>query len=126
MRVVYVAHALTGADMVENREHAKAWVRFAFEQGFSPVADWLLLTSMYYETHRAQGLRADCALVRRCDELWLCGSRLSPGMQIEAEHAREHGVPVVDFTALGIVEPGVGLGVKLPGLRLAAGIEEDR
>lgn len=111
--------------MTENRERARAWVRFAFDRGFSPVADWLLLTSMYDESHRVQGLRADCALVERCDELWLCGARLSSGMVMEAEHAREHGVPVVDFTPLRIAEPGVGLATKLWRLRLAAGIKED-
>ncbi len=37
------------------------------------------------ETYRDVGIDCDKALVVRAEELWLCGPRISPGMQIELE-----------------------------------------
>lgn len=41
-----------------------------------------------------RGLRDDAAIVRRFDGILLCGSRVSSGMQIEAEAARRSNMPV--------------------------------
>jgi hypothetical protein len=54
---------------------------------------------------RDLGLACDFALIERCDELWLVGGRVSPGMALEAEHARKHGVTVADFTHAGYEPP---------------------
>ena len=40
------------------------------------------------------GARMRLAQVVRCDELWLCGPVVSPGMLTEEAAAREAGVPV--------------------------------
>lgn len=105
MRVVYVAHPLSGPDRDANIQRASRWCAWAFKGGYAPVADWIVLASQLDESWREQGLRADCALIKRCDELWQVGGRISEGMRIEAAAAKLVGVPVRDMTALGEEPP---------------------
>jgi len=105
IKVVYVAHPLSGPDRDANIARASRWCAWAFKSGYAPVADWIVLASQLDESYREQGLRADCALIKRCDEVWLCGGRVSEGMRIEAAAARLVGVPVKDMTALGEEPP---------------------
>lgn len=106
--VVYIAHPLgAGPDRERNRENAAKWVAWAFRQGVSPVADWIILSGELVETpqNRAAGLECDLSLIERVDEVWLVGGRISPGMRLEADHALLHGKPIVDKTALGPLPP---------------------
>lgn len=106
MRVVYIAHRLsapTAEDMAVNRMRAAewcAWVSTTFH--VATVADWIILSRYLPETseYRAWGLKCDKALVERCDELWMVGPGVSSGMSIEAQHARQHLLPVYDLTGL--------------------------
>lgn len=43
---------------------------------------------------RELGIRMGLKLLEACSELWLCGSRISEGMQEELKAAWKHGVPV--------------------------------
>ena len=43
---------------------------------------------------RETGLAIDFEIIERCDELWLCGRRVSPGMKLEATHAWRNGKDV--------------------------------
>jgi hypothetical protein len=119
-KVVYIAHALgAGPDRESNRAKASRWVAWAAEtQGVAPVADWIILSGQWDESHRDfTGLRIylelpasiDVALVARCDEVWLCGGRVSPGMTVEGKEAKRLGKPVFDLSDLGS-EPPTGLG----------------
>ncbi len=106
--IAYIAHPLSGPDREQNRVNAARWcVWAARSRGVAPVADWIVLSGGYDESpaNRAMGLACDLALVARCDELWLVGGRVSPGMQAEADEARRLGIPVVDLTALGALPP---------------------
>lgn len=101
MRVVYIAHPLgSGPDREENRRMAAQWVTWAARKGVAPIATWVTLAGEWDESMRDEGLAIDCALVRRCDELWLCGPRVSPGMQLEAEAAERAGVPILRFETM--------------------------
>lgn len=104
MKVVYIAHPLgAGPDRVRNLRRARLWVCWAAELGYAPIADWIILASHWDESRREQGLAIDVELVKRCDELWLCGNRVSPGMKIEAEAAEAAGVKVrLAITADGL------------------------
>ena len=107
MRVVYIAHPL-GADPLQrevNRARAARWVMWAAICGVAPVADWIILSGQEDDSFRDRGLAIDVALVARCDEIWLCGGRVSPGMAIERDAAIAAGVRVVDLTALGEEPP---------------------
>lgn len=106
MKVVYIAHPLGGgADRERNRVAASKWVAWAGELGAAPVADWIILSGEWDESMRETGLRIDYALIERCDELWLVGARVSPGMKLEAECALKLQKRVVDFTVWEVELP---------------------
>ena len=103
MIVVYIAHPLgSGPDREKNLANAAKWVAWAAEQGVAPIADWIVLASQWEETtgNRERGIAIDLELVKRCDEIWLCGGRVSPGMAQELHEATLHGAKVRDFTHL--------------------------
>jgi hypothetical protein len=107
MKLVYIAHPCGGGlDRDENRERASRWCAWALlKHDVSPVADWIVLTSQLSEDFRAIGLRANLAVLERCDEIWLVGGRVSPGMKIEADYALSKKIKVVDMTELGKEPP---------------------
>lgn len=100
MIVVYVAHPLgRGPDREANRLAASRWCALVAECGFAPIADWIILSGQWGEERRKEGLAIDMALIERCDELWMLGPRISPGMRVEATHALEDGdIKVYDLT----------------------------
>lgn len=111
MIVAYIAHALsapTREGIEENRRKASRWAAWACLEGVSPVCSWVVLTGELDETpeNRARGLACDCAQVERCDVVLLVGDVVTSGMRLEAEHARQRGVPVLDLTGLGPEEAG--------------------
>lgn len=103
MRVVYVAHPL-GEEVVQreaNRQLAQQYVGAIAAGGCAPIADWITISRAWGdEDRRKEGLEIDVTLVERCDELWLCGPRVSPGMRVEAIRALEKGIVVRDMTEL--------------------------
>jgi hypothetical protein len=93
--LVYVAHPLgAGADRDLNIRRAIKWVAWATTQSAVPVASWIALAQVWDESWREEGLRQDLLLIERCDEVWLCGPRVSPGMHVEATHAAKLGIVV--------------------------------
>jgi hypothetical protein len=72
----------------------------------APVADWITLSGVLSEDEgRERGMEIDCVLLSRCDEVWLVGGRISPGMQIEADYAKANGIAVCDLTSMGYEAP---------------------
>lgn len=106
-KLVYIAHPLSGPDHATNRANAAKWCAWAARQGVSPIADWIILSGELAETpeNRALGLDCDFAAIRRCNELWLVGGRVSEGMKLEADYARSGGVTVRDLTWYGVAAP---------------------
>ena len=127
MKAVYIAAPLsapTREDIEENRARASRWVAWAAARGVAPVADWIILTGQVEETpeNRARGLAIDCALVERCEEVWLVGGRVTPGMEVERVHAQGRGIPVYDLTPLGPEPPTIPVR-SVAGLAAALGEE---
>lgn len=95
---MYIAHPLgDGPDRAENIARAARWFAWAaMHPGVIPVAPWIILASVWDETPelRARGMLIDKQLIARCDEVWLCGPRISPGMRAEADHAAACGLDV--------------------------------
>lgn len=121
---IYIAHPLgAGADRPRNRMNAARWcasLAKLFE--VATVADWVVLSGEWNETeeNRNLGLRLDLTLVSRCDELWLCGGRISPGMRMEAERALSLGLAVRDLTTLGYEPPMEAFALPNPVASLSA------
>ena len=88
----------------QNRANAARWVAWAAAQHVAPIATWITLTGEWTEEHRKLGLAIDLVLIERCDEVWLCGLRISSGMSIEAERARELGKPIINLTGLRMAD----------------------
>lgn len=103
MRVVYIAHPLRGStpEVTEanRRRGSEISARVAWIEKVAVSNTWPMLAEHWTEEQgRELGLKIDCAIISRSDELWLCGpvQPLSAGMQIEHDHALAHGVTIVD------------------------------
>lgn len=95
-KIVYIASPYAG-DIEGNVRFAKAACRLAMEEGSTPVAAHLLYPQMLDDSipeQRELGIRMGLRLLEACSELWLCGSRVSDGMQEELKAAWRHRVPV--------------------------------
>lgn len=104
MRSAYIAHPL-GADpqgRLDNCKSAARWLAWAADQGVLPMATWITLATIWPESRKDEGFAIDFAQIEKCDELWLCGPNISPGMQREILHAAKFNIPVHDFTGLEI------------------------
>jgi hypothetical protein len=85
---VYIAHRLTSPDRNANIEAAgRIMAELADRLPIVPYASWITLVRYWDESKREKGLAIDLAQISRCDELWLTGPELSPGMSIEAQGA---------------------------------------
>ncbi len=100
-RLCYIAHPLGQEGDRERNRRAAGAIMANLQEEFPDrvfVASWITLAEYWSETPilRNMGLEADKALIEHCDEIWLCGNRLSPGMAIELEHAKTCGLAIVD------------------------------
>lgn len=104
MKKVYIAHPL-GSDPAgrqNNCDRATMWFMWAADQGVCPIASWILLARYWPETRRDDGLAIDFACIEACDEVWLCGPTLSPGMKAESEYAAAIGKVVRHFPEMRV------------------------
>ena len=109
MMRVYIAHPYRG--LPENRERAALYFMRAAALGFEPVAPWLIVTAHWGEERRAEGMAINLNAVRACDQIWLCGPEVSPGMLDEERAFIESRTfarrNVYRFLSLDDVLPGV-------------------
>lgn len=84
-KLIYIASPYAG-DIEKNVAFARRACRYAIHQGYIPIAVHLLYPQMLDDSdpaERERGLRLGQQLLRRCDELWVCGDRISSGMARE-------------------------------------------
>lgn len=96
-KLVYIASPYAG-DVEANVAFAKAACRYAMEQGATPVAVHLLYPQLLDDgipAEREAGLQMGLRVLESCDELWLCGERISQGMRAEFSAAKQMGIPVI-------------------------------
>lgn len=95
-KLIYIASPYAG-DVEKNVTFAKAACRYAMEQGCTPVAVHLLYPQFLDDRNpqeRAAGLAMGHQVLSVCDELWVCGNRISSGMETEIQEAKRMGIPV--------------------------------
>lgn len=95
-KLVYIASPLSG-DVEANLGFARQACLNAMAQGATPFAPHLLYPQMLDDSNPAQrelGMRMGNQMLGLCDELWLCGDVISPGMAKERELAEELDIPV--------------------------------
>ncbi|MFA9381935.1 MAG: DUF4406 domain-containing protein [Acetanaerobacterium sp.] len=96
MKFVYICSPLRG-DYEGNTEKAREYCRAATEMGVVPIAPHLLFPQFLDDTipaERSQGLQMGLILLTRCDELWVCSTTISEGMQEEIKVAQCLQMPV--------------------------------
>ena len=118
-KVIYIASPLSG-DVERNLDFARRACRFAISQGDAPFAPHLLYTQMLDDSspqERQAGIEMGCRMLERCDELWLCGERISPGMAAEKKLVESLGIPVRSVSSREIlaldVSPTEGMGMTM-------------
>jgi len=95
-KMVYIASPYAG-DVEKNTAFAINACRYCIKKGHTPIAPHLLYTQMLDDNEPAQretGLILGNQILRRCDELWVCGDRVSPGMAAEIAEAENLGITV--------------------------------
>ena len=113
-KLVYIASPYAG-DIEANVAFAKACCRYAMEQGCTPVAPHLLYPQMLEDSvpaEREAGIRMGLRVLEVCDQMWLCGSRLSASMRSELTAAEQRGIPVVrvpDIPQMEQAAPSLGM-----------------
>lgn len=117
--LVYIASPLSG-DVEQNLEFARKACRYAIEQEVTPFAPHLLYTQMLDDNSPADrqlGIDMGNQMLELCDELWLCGDRISAGMAGEKALAEEIGIPIRQVGTAEILEiefsPTKGMGMSL-------------
>lgn len=95
-KLVYIASPYAG-DVTRNTRFASACCRYAIRQGYTPIAPHLLYPQMLDDEvpeERKIALALGLNLLAVCDEVWVCGERISSGMEGEIEHARSLDIPI--------------------------------
>lgn len=88
--IVYICSPFAG-DIEANVKAARAYSRFAVESGYIPIAQHLLFPQFLKDSdpkERQLGLFFGNALMSKCSEVWVFGSRISPGMEAEINRAK--------------------------------------
>jgi hypothetical protein len=93
----------------ENLVRARCWLRFLVDNtDWAICAAWMPYVEALNDatsSHRARGLRDDCAMAARCDAIILCGGRISSGMAQERDAVIAAGGLVLDLGKMGPLPP---------------------
>jgi hypothetical protein len=99
--IVYICSPYSG-DVEGNVAAARRYCRFAVDKGFIPIAPHLLYPQFLDDdddpSERELGLFFGNALMSKCAEVWVFGSRISSGMETEIKRAKWKGYHLRYFT----------------------------
>ncbi len=98
--IVYICSPFAG-DVDGNVAAARKYSRFAVECGYIPIAPHLLFPQFMNDNdpdERALGLFFGSALMSKCSEVWVFGSRISSGMAAEIKRAHRKQYRLRYFT----------------------------
>ena len=98
--IVYICSPYSGG-IDANVAAARRYCRFAVDKGFIPIAPHLLYPQFLNdddERERELGLFFGNALMSKCAEVWVFGSRISAGMETEIKRAKWKGYRLRYFT----------------------------
>lgn len=101
MKLVYICSPYAG-DIETNIRFAKDACLHATERGCAPVAVHLIYPQILDDSIPAQrviGIQMGLRVLASCDELWICGSRISHGMSCEIAEAERLDVLIRRISA---------------------------
>lgn len=96
-KLVYICSPLKG-DLVVNMAKAVGYAKSASEESVIPLAPHTIFTQFLNDLipeERERGLKLGVDLLKRCDEIWVYGNKLSEGMKNEIVLAYGEGKPVI-------------------------------
>ena len=120
-KLIYIVSPYAG-DVQENILAAQNACRYAMAQGAVPIAVHLMYPQFLDDGSpgdREAGLQMGIRVLKACDELWLCGNRISAGMQRELDAAARLGIPIRQISSqefAGGPSPEIGLGFPEMGM----------
>lgn len=88
--IVFICSPYAG-EVEENIRAARRYSRFAVDKGYIPIAPHLLFPQFLNDAapnERQLGLFFGDALMSKCSEVWVFGSRVSAGMETEIKRAK--------------------------------------
>lgn len=88
--IVYICSPYAG-EIEKNVKAAQEYSHFAVEKGYIPIAPHLLFPQFLNDANpkeRQLGLFFGNALMSKCSEVWVFGSRISAGMEAEITRAK--------------------------------------
>lgn len=88
--MVYICSPFAG-DEVENMAKAKVYCRFAMLKGYIPVAPHIYFPCFCYEeSEREQVMKMNMVFLGKCQEVWVFGDVITPGMKAEIKQATKN------------------------------------
>ena len=96
MKLVYICSPYAG-DIESNIKFAKSACRYAVKQVCAPVAVHLLYPQILNDavpSEREAGIQMGLRVLDSCEELWVCGDRISHGMSCEIAEAKRLGITI--------------------------------
>jgi len=100
MQLVFICSPFSG-DIKRNTKKAAGYCRFAYSKGFVPYAPHLHNPNFLFEDipeEREAGIALGIEILKRCNQLWLFGDKLTGGMRLELEAAQQMKIQVRYFT----------------------------
>ena len=96
MKIVYICSPLRG-DIYGNTMRAIGYCKQAVQRGLIPIAPHVYCQNFLDDAlpeERAMGMRIGIELLKFCDALVICGTRISEGMAAEIAEAKRLKIPV--------------------------------
>lgn len=94
--LIYIISPFAG-DIEANVAFAIRCCRMAIQQGHTPIAVHLLYPQILNDqdpAERATGLELGLNILQHCAAAWVCGTRISCGMEGEIRAAQQLNIPI--------------------------------
>jgi hypothetical protein len=102
--LIYVCSPLRGVDYELNLKQAARYSRFVAGCNAIPVTPHLFFTSFLQDRVRAErklGIEMGLDILTKCSQLWVFGFRISIGMKLEINLAKQLHIPIRHFDTHG-------------------------
>lgn len=97
--LIYVSapyRAKTNLGIKYNIKRAKKYAKYALSLGLFPIVPHINSRELFGLTATdKQVMPYDLKLLSVCDTIWLCGDRITAGMQMEWDFAKEKGIEII-------------------------------
>lgn len=99
MKFMYICSPLRG-DVERKIQKANGYCRFAVREGVLPFAPHAIFSGFLDDIipeERQMGVTLGLEILKRCEEVWVIGDRISEGMEAEILVADQLNIPVKYF-----------------------------